>query len=290
MSRDLMASFYLRLYYQNEANASDCNGDTEGLITSARSLAESWIDGGWYREDGTDQRTSSLPLLLSEALVKCLEEFWHLVVLAAKHTFFDAPQMQSIIDLLNEKKNDVANLKRYISLDGKLVQGSPIDSDRVEPAHTTDGTVWADLPYFKSSLFDAFLRAPPLTPPEQWTNLHAFAARATAAGVRDLSFYAVWAMYDALEVTELYPVPKPGQPSIPSADRFYPVLVWFQYCYPFILQACQAKSVPPNQCHDEYSCRWHRGGPEFVGILALEAGVKRSGFSMERYAGLALLC
>lgn len=48
-------------------------------------------------------------------------------------------------------------------------------------------------------------------------------------------------------------------------------------------RACLADSQPPDQSHDDYSCRWNRNGPEFVGHLAQEAEVTRRGFSTQRY-------
>lgn len=39
---------------------------------------------------------------------------------------------------------------------------------------------------------------------EEWTNVNAFVARLTAAGVRDFSLYAIWSMRETLE-TEITP-------------------------------------------------------------------------------------
>ena len=254
-------------------------------------MATEWIDkswgGGLDLNDPNDSRTSSIPAIPTEAVDATLREFWHEIILAAKYSDSNCSEQQAIIELISEKKDNVGTLKRFISLDGKLVQGSPIDSDRLETAQTGDGNIWSDLPYFRGELFDAFLSAPPLTSVDQWTNLHAFTARVTAAGIRDLSFYAIWALFDTLEVHEMYPNAPEGQTKIVARDRFDPVLVWFQHAGSFLFQACRAGTIPPHQAHDEYSCRWKRDGPEFVGHLALDAGIQQSGFSLKRYGQLS---
>lgn len=288
MSRILRAAFLRRLRHQHEADAEACGDDASALLQSARSLAEAWIDNRWKgtmaSEVGTDARTSSLRPMPQEWLAGNLKEFWHLIFLAAKHSKPDSPQQQAIVDLISAKKNDIGALERSVSLNGDYVIGTAISSDKTEIARTDDGVVWSDLPYFRSELLDEFLRAPPLTSTDQWTNLHACAARLTAASLRDLGFYAIWAMFDALE--EVYGSQTSGQTIciIPPIDHLGPVLAWLQHAGPYMFRACQDGRTPPDQRGDDYDCQWDLDGPEFVGRMAQNAGIQRSGFSRERYA------
>lgn len=166
------------------------------MIASAEDLAKVWIDQRWTNA------SSSVSLLPNEALPAILKEFWYSVVLAARHS----TDPQHIADLVNltREKHDIGVLKRNVSNHEGLAREHTFSSagDSEEVASTQDGMVWSDLPYLRPVLFDAFLQSPPIMPTSQWLNLNAFAAQITAEGLRDLSYYAIWAMFDAFETIE----------------------------------------------------------------------------------------
>lgn len=276
MPGKVKATFFLGLRYIQEANAGT---DTDELISEARSLAEQWIDKRWKGEGLADPTHRPVP---NKSLAGNLKEFWNIIILAAKRSAGD--EQLKIIDLIREKMHNTGMLKRVISTEGKVVHGPPTDEDRVETAETPDGRVWSDLPYLRHEFFEAILRPPFITPADQWTNLNEFGARLTASGVRELSFYAIWAMFDALEVRQnLRRRTGDGTPRELSIVDWLPAaLVWLDHCGLQMLKACQAGVVPPDQTHDDYDCKWYGDGPEYVGNLAREAGIDRAGFSMER--------
>lgn len=274
------AIFYSRLRYITEGQAESNGAHTDSMISMARSLAEAWIDSTWKSEPGR-------PAIPAESLTGALKEFWNHVILAAKYSPAAGRQQPKIIDLIQRKVNETGTLTRVVSSEGKIVTDATptVPGNRIEIAETPEGIVWSDLPCLRYELFEAFLRPPPITPAEQWTNLNAFVARVTAAGVRDLGFYAIWAMYDALEVAQNLQRKTMSQtpPSeISIMDRLPAVVVWLEHCGPQILQACQAGTVPPGQTRDGYVCKWSRDGPEYVGYLAQQAGIDRAGFSIGR--------
>ncbi len=274
MSGKVKAAFFLRHRYFQEGN------DTDSLISEARSLAEQWIDTRWKGEPFLGASTP-LPVP-SKSLAGNLKEFWNIIILAAKRSAAGGDQQLEIIDLIQEKVHETGTLKRAISPEGKIVHGPRTDQDRVEIAETADGIVWSELPYLRHELFEAFLRPPFLTPAEQWTNLNELCARLTASGLRDLSFYAIWAMFDALEVRQALHRATTGRTDLSIMDWLPAALVWLNHCALQMLKSCQAGAVPPDQTHNDFDCKWYQDGPEYVGYLAREAGIDRAGFSMER--------
>lgn len=274
------AIFFSKHRYIQDAQAESDGADTDPSIDRARSLADAWIDRRWKGEPGR-------PATSTESLTGGLKEFWNLIILAAKNSPAGGLQQPKITELIQQKLNETATLKRVVSQEGKIaVDATPtVAGNRIEIAETPEGIVWSDLPCLRYELFEAFLRPPPITPVEQWTNLNAFAARVTAAGVRDLGFYAIWAMYNALEVVqnlqrETFLLTPPTEKSI--MDWLPAVLVWLVHCGPQIIKACQAGNVPPDQAHSGYDYKWSSDGPEYVGHLAQHAGIDRAGFSRAR--------
>lgn len=274
MSGKVKAAFFLRLrHFQTDT-------DTDTLISEAQSLAEQWIDTKWTGElyPGAPTR----PPVSSKSLAGNLKEFWNIIILAAKRSAAKGDQQLKIIDLIHEKVHETGTLERAISPQGKIVHGSPTYKDRIETAETPDGIVWSDLPYLRHELFEAFLRPPFITPAEQWTNLNELCARLTASGLRDLSFYAIWAMFDALEVRQDLHRGTTGRINLSIMDWLPAARVWLHHCGVEMLKSSQAGAVPPDQTHDDIDCKWYQDGPEYVGYLAREAGIDRAGFSMER--------
>ncbi len=67
------------------------------------------------------------------------------------------------------------------------------------------GELWSDLVILGASMRESWNDTPMgwdeqnATTVDEWTNLNAFVARVTAAGVRDFSLYAIWSMRETLE-------------------------------------------------------------------------------------------
>ncbi|KAK4613831.1 hypothetical protein CLAFUW4_09691 [Fulvia fulva] len=257
MSHTLRAAFYPKLRHNFDQTAKDNKGDPNKAISASRSLAEIWIEGAWHHNT----------LESSEVLQASLEAFWYGIATAAKDSS-ELHQQQSLLRLVQEKL-DIGTLERE-------------NDNQVEAAQTPDGQVWSDLPFFRATFFDAFLKAPPVVEPWQCTNLHTIAAHITVATSKDLRFYAIWAMVDALESHELY-LHESDVELHAALEPIKPVLAWLQHASLHLRRACLENLHPPDQRHDGYLYEWHHEGPEFVGPLAQKGGITQAGFSVERW-------
>ena len=209
-----------------------------------------------------------------------MENFRYLVLLAAKASHYASPQQDRLVELIKLKKG-LGTLRRVVASDHL-----PSRPEQVLQARTSDGAIWSELLFMRAALLEALIRAPPMTPTDQWINLHAFAAKLTVAGVRDLSFYAIWALEDALEIAvrahEM--TSKDGVVYVPLSERLEPALVLMRCCASFLARACRTEPIPAEQGHDRFDCRWQDTEQRaFVGPLALEAGIEKAGFSMKRF-------
>lgn len=280
MTQHLKVMFHLHLRHRMTLRAEACNGDTDEIFENVSDMAKAWIDS-YYQKDGPVPEGHHTPD--TGDLDRLMDEFWYLVLLVAKHSPSTSQQQDRLVEFIKSKQ-DLGALQRDVSPDGP--HHSPSEPKEILQAQASDGVIWSDLPRIRAALFEAFIRAPPITPTDQWLNLHTFAAKMTISGVRDLSFYAIWALEDALEVADRRHVmtAKEELVLVPLSERLEPVLAWMKYCAPFLARLSRTGTIPPEQGHDRPDCRWHyTDKPAFVGPLALEAGIDNPGFSMNRY-------
>jgi hypothetical protein len=169
-----------------------------------------------------------------------LHELWYWVVHSARYLSSDHPAQDRLVNqVLHAREMGVLSRKKIEP--SKAGEGEEEEHDQeTETATTSDGNIWADLPFLVDEVQAAWKTSTKF-PSVERHNLSAFIARLASVGVRDpeLGIVALWILRDTLET----PRPLTGrtgeatntsdseqQLTTTVADLLPATLSWFLYC------------------------------------------------------------
>ena len=281
-----MEEYWIRTRWEAEQEANSSQYLALDFLESSKSLARS-LERRWTLSNNLES------VQTTKDLEDPLRTLWYYIILAVERCQ-DEETLGSIIEFLKGLKA-LGTLERFVTVDGKPValaevqgagsnvrrqhhQDVPVSVE--EGARTLDTKLWTDFPLLQRALLDKFLQTPPVMPKETWTRLHTFAARLTANDIYDLSFFGIWAFFDALETYKPLQVEKRGQTSL--AELLPSVMAWMECFGDSIFTYCRDEHVPRDLAAG-FGLNWYQPGSAYVGGLAREAGIDKPGFSMERW-------
>ncbi|GIK00891.1 hypothetical protein Aspvir_004920 [Aspergillus viridinutans] len=211
---------------------------------------------------------SGLPIVFYEY---DLRELWYKLIQGAKITDAKHPAQDRLAaEVLHAR--EMGTLSRKIAVPVPGLQGEGPRHWNQEEALTSDGRIWADLPFLVEAIYEPWKNALEL-PARQRRNPSAFIARLASWGVRDpdLCLCALWILRDALETPR--PLVSTATNSendlLPIEDMVPAAVVWFELCGHKIESLCLM-----NYDFDDSA----------IGSLARDDGVDpTTGFSISRW-------
>lgn len=153
-----------------------------------------------------------------------------------------------------------------------------------EECETWGGKAWTDLPMFGAHMRESMdTDSPSQSSSAIYANTNAFVARITAAGIKDFSLYAIWALRAALEDARPPTMretsngeTKPKSLAELPVDELLPAaLEWFEHCGKYLMKLTQDGKT--------FTSGGGRPDSSKLGKLAIDAGLEKSGFNVERW-------